>query len=90
MFKKTTGYIYKFIKNGKSIWVAWNDNVSEKKIVIPAIDSDYVIITDAVPVYSSGKEVTDYSNDFNVKIQPVSGAILNLLLDKIPVFIEEV
>ncbi len=54
-------YIYKFTKNGKPIWVAWNDSSAERQISISGINSTQVKVTVAVPKYSSGKEVTDYT-----------------------------
>ncbi|MFZ2970691.1 MAG: hypothetical protein WA063_06080, partial [Minisyncoccia bacterium] len=54
-------YIYKFTKNGKLIWVAWNDNSQEKQITISGISLSQIKITETVPKYETGKEVTDYN-----------------------------
>ena len=48
-------YVYKFTKNNKPIYVAWNDNTAEKTITISGITSNQVKITEAVPKYESGK-----------------------------------
>lgn len=58
-------YIYKFTKQDKPIWVAWNDN-EEPEIVQFMLDKDTkdVKITEAVPRYESGKEVKDYNTAF--------------------------
>ena len=82
-------YIYKFTKSGKPIWVAWNDNTAEKQITISGIVSNSVKITEAVPKYQTGKEVTDYSAAFNTETKSVAnGKIMITLKDK-PVFVEE-
>lgn len=82
-------YIYKFTKNGKPIWVAWNDNSGEKQITISSITSTQVKITEAVPKYESGKDVTDYSTAFNTETKSVSGGKISITLADKPVFVEE-
>jgi hypothetical protein len=80
-------YIYKFIKNGKNIWVAWNDNAEEKEVTIHNISSNQVTITDAVPKYESGKQVTDYKTAFKTEIRTVSGGKTTITLKDNPVFV---
>lgn len=82
-------YIYKFTKNNKPIWVAWNDNSGEKTITISGISSSSVKITEAVPKYESGKDVADYSTAFNTETKTASGGKITITLGDKPVFVEE-
>lgn len=82
-------YIYKFTKNNKPIWVAWNDNSGDKQITISGITSSQVKITEAIPKYDSGKDATDYNTAFNTETKTVSGGKISLTLRETPVFMEE-
>jgi hypothetical protein len=90
-------YIYKFTprlrsgqaKQGKPIWVAWNDNSREKQITITGINTNSVKITETVPKYESGKDVADYSTAFSTEIKVVSGGKITITLGDKPVFVEE-
>ena len=83
-------YIYKFTKNGKPIWVAWNDNDAEKEITIFGINSLSVKITESVPSYSSGKEVANYNTSFKTETKQTIGNALTVTLNDTPVFVEEI
>ena len=87
--EKDGGYIYKFLKNGKPIWVAWNDNDTEKQITISGINSSSVKITEAVPNYSSGKDVTNYLTAFSNKIVSAESGKVIIKIKDVPVFVEE-
>ncbi|MEK7449255.1 MAG: hypothetical protein AAB019_07195 [Planctomycetota bacterium] len=82
-------YLYKFIKNGKPILVAWNDNGAEKQITISGVVSNSVKITEAVPNKESGKEVSDYNTAFNAETKSVSGGKITLTIKDKPMFVEE-
>ncbi|OGI17822.1 MAG: hypothetical protein A3J63_03425 [Candidatus Moranbacteria bacterium RIFCSPHIGHO2_02_FULL_40_12b] len=82
-------YIYKFNNNGKNIWVAWNDNSGSQIITISGISSTQVKITEAIPKYESGKEVTNYNTAFNTETKSVSAGKITITLSGKPVFIEE-
>ena len=81
-------YVYKFTKNGKPIWVAWNDNAGEKQITISGVNSSSVKITESVPNYSSGKEVKDYATAFKTEIKQIINNKLTIILSETPVFEE--
>ncbi len=81
-------YIYEFTKQGKPIWVAWNDNPSSEQIIISGIGSAQAKVTEAIPEYESGKEVTDYSTAFKSEAKSVENDELILTLEDIPMFIE--
>lgn len=82
-------YIYKFMKNGKQTWVAWNDNSENKQIAISGIILSKVKITEAVPKYEFGKNVMDYSTAFNTDIKTPSNGKISITLTDKPVFAEE-
>lgn len=82
-------YVYKFTKSNKSIWAAWNDNSASKQISISGISSGSVKITEAIPKYDSGKNVTDYSTAFNTETKTVSEGKISITLGDKPVFVEE-
>lgn len=82
-------YIYKFTKQGKPIWVAWNDNLESKTISISGITSNQVKITEAVPKYESGKEVTDYNSAFSIETKTLQNNKISITLGDVPVFVEE-
>lgn len=82
-------YAYKFMRGDKPIWVAWNDNDDEKKIIISGVNSPSVKITEAVPNYSSGKEVTNYNTAFKTENKQTNNGKLTITLGKTPVFVEE-
>lgn len=90
MQEKDGIYIYKFIKNNKSVWVAWNDNDGQKKeITISDVKTNQVKLTEAVPNVSAGKNVKDYKNAFNMANKNVSNGSVKIWLDDMPVFLEE-
>jgi len=82
-------YIYKFTKQGKPIWVAWNDNKEEKQITVSDIGSDKVKITEAVPKYQSGKDVKDYNAAFTTETKSTSNGKVTITFKDTPMFIEE-
>jgi len=83
-------YVYKFTKQGKSIWVAWNDNAQEKEIAISDISVKQVKIIEAVPKYESGKEIEDYNTAFKTYAKAVMDSNVKISLGDIPVFVEDI
>ena len=82
-------YIYKFTKNGKPIWVAWNDNADSKTVNLNVGNIASIKVIEAVPKYASGKEVTDYNSAFNTESKTVQGGLMSLTLKDVPLFIKE-
>ncbi|MDP1853611.1 MAG: hypothetical protein Q8L26_05365 [Candidatus Omnitrophota bacterium] len=82
-------YIYKFTKGGKPIWVVWNDNSKSQTVILNVGSIDSVKITEAVPKYELGKDVSDYSSVFNTETKSVSGGSVSITLGDKPVFVEE-
>ena len=81
-------YVYKFMKNGKPIWVAWNDNDGEKQVTISGINSSSLKITEAVAKYETGKEVEDYNTAFSTKTASVENGKATIKIKDKPLFIE--
>ena len=86
-------YAYKFMNNGKPIWVAWSDSGSGQ-VIINGISSDYVKITDAVPYFDDGLILNtsgvNYPNFFNTETKTVSGGEVTITLEESPIFVEEI
>lgn len=81
-------YVYKFTKQGKPIWVAWNDSSQDEQITISGVTSTQVKITEAVPKYETGKNVTDYNTAFKTETKNVQNGKIMLTLSNVPVFVE--
>ena len=73
-------HIYKFIVNGKPLWVAWNDDGQSRDVVIPASAS--VSVIRAIPVRNE-------NNDIEFKAETVVSKQdgLHITLNRTPVFI---
>ena len=69
--------------------MAWNDKKEKREIVISGISSSEVKVTEAVPKYASGKDVTDYDTAFNTYIQVPKDGKVTITLGDVPVFVEE-
>lgn len=87
-------YVYKFVKNGKSIWVVWNENKNEHSITL-TLDKDIknIRIIESVPKYQSGKEVADYNIAFtesDVNIPEGNLSETDIKLKGIPVFVQKI
>ena len=92
-------YVYKFIKGGKEIFVAWWDyfqdqaypEQKEKQFVLAARSGAKIEITEAVPRLSSGKEVeaSDYKAYFNRETIKVDKGKALITLGENPIYIEE-
>lgn len=72
--------IYRFNKNGKQIWAAWNDNPEEKKITLQNIDSDQVRVVDVIPQREDG-------GGFREETVRVQKGTASFMLGAIPVLI---
>ena len=82
-------YVYKFMNNGKPIWVAWNDG-TQQTITLDVGNINSVKITEAVPDAESGAELdeNDYPDFFNIEIKSVSNGKVSITLGESPVFVE--
>lgn len=87
--EKNGVYVYKFTKQGKSIWVTWNDNKERRKVTISKIKSKKVRVTEAVPRYDTGYEVEAYDSAFRTRETSIKAKRISLKLKSTPTFIEE-
>lgn len=89
-------YTYKFIRNGKPIHVTWWDYFNDstytqgktKTVSLTGLQGNSVLITEAVPKFASGKDVTDYSTAFRKETLNVTNGTVTLNLGESPVFAE--
>lgn len=79
-------YIYKINKNGKNLWIAWSENKQPEKIKVSDFSTGKVTVTESVPSFKTGAEVSDYSRAFNSYVKS-SGEYITL--SDQPVYIEE-
>lgn len=89
-------YIYRFIKNNKPIYVAWWDYFNDatytqgktKQVSLTGLQGNSALITEAVPKFASGKDVTDYNTAFKTETKSVAGGQVTVTLGDSPVFVE--
>lgn len=82
-------HIYKFTKGDKPVFVAWNDNNETRDVQIDGLTAASAKITESIPKYETGKEMTDYNAAFNTRIESVQSGKITIGLKDVPVFIEE-
>jgi hypothetical protein len=88
--------IYRFIKNGDPVFVVWWDYFNDptyipgmaKQAVITDVQGSAAVLTEAVPIFASGEEVTDYNTAFRANILMVKNGTVSLNLRETPVFVE--
>ncbi|MBI3569752.1 MAG: hypothetical protein HY082_01420, partial [Gammaproteobacteria bacterium] len=89
-------HVYKFVKNGKAIYVAWWDYFNDpaytrgkaKPVTITGLQGSTATVTEAVPRFSSGAEVTDFNTAFNKGTLSIVNGTVTLTLGENPVFVE--
>ena len=79
-------FIYKVNKNGKNVWIAWSENKNSEKIKVSDFSNEQVTVTESVPVYNTGSEISDYSKAFNSSIKFPTELIK---LSDEPLYVEE-
>ena len=88
-------HLVRFEKETGPVWVAWDDREIAcittpcgRQVTIPGIDASAVRMTEAVPMFATGKEVTDYATAFNTQTIAVSNGTATFIVGKEPVFVE--
>ncbi len=89
-------YLFKFMKNGNPLYVAWWDYFNDpsyamgktRSISLSGLQGVSAVVTEAVPKFATGVEVTDYATAFNTQTVMVSSGSVTLTLNENPVFIE--
>ena len=85
--QKDGAYIFKFLKSGKPVWVAWSEERGLKEATISGIPSKQAKIT-RLGQYGSGKDVASYEGAFRIEVRPVVNRQINIELGDSPQFIE--
>jgi hypothetical protein len=89
-------YIFQFTKDGRPLYVVWWDYFNDpmysegttREAVITGIQGNGALVTEAVPLFLSGKEVTDYTTAFRTYTLSISDGTLAFTLGAIPLFVE--
>ncbi|MBU4315476.1 hypothetical protein KJ673_03695, partial [Patescibacteria group bacterium] len=82
-------YVYKFTRSSGPVWVAWTDNESDAQVTISGVNAEGALITEAIPSYESGLEVTNYAAAFSSRTYAVSGGEVAITISsRSPVFVE--
>ena len=89
-------YIYKFLKNGHPVYVAWWDYFNDGSytpgktisVTLSGLSGTTAVVTEAVPKFGTGAEVGDYSAAFNKSAVTITGGTASLTLGDSPVFVE--
>ncbi len=72
-------YVFKVLRAGRPVWIAWNDNRGGAQYLIKDVPYKRVSVTDVVPANGS----------FNTEIMNVEGRTLRLNLTERPLIIED-
>ena len=89
-------YIFKFIKQGAPVYVAWWDYFNDPsytpgktmQVSLSGLQGTAAVITEAVPKFSAGVEVTDYSTAFSTSMLTISNGSVMVDLGDSPVIVE--
>ena len=89
-------YIYKLMKNGKAVYAAWWDYFNDGSytpgktisVTLSGLNGTSAVVTEAVPKFATGAEVTEYSSAFNTGTVALSGGTATLTLGDSPVLVE--
>lgn len=91
-------YVYKFARHGQNVLVAWWDFFADetypskkaRKVVLTGMDTVRMEMTEAIPGFSSGKEVNsrDYKASFKTNTFKVHKGEVSITLSENPVYLE--
>lgn len=89
-------YIYRFIRNSKPVHVAWWDYFNDpayiqgmtKQATITGLTGGTATMTEAVPMFSSGRDVTDFNTAFRKEALNVINGAVTLNLGSNPAFVD--
>jgi hypothetical protein len=93
VYAQNNVYAYKFLKQGQPIWVVWwdywNEPTQTTKAVTLQTGAGQFKITEAVPQYETGQQVTSYTTAFNTGGVTANSGQMTIALGQSPVYIEE-
>lgn len=89
-------FIFKFTRNNAPVYVAWWDYFNEpsfsvgsvKQVPLTGLTGSTATVTEVVPMFSSGSEVTDYATAFRTENLGVTEGTITLILGDSPVIVE--
>ncbi|MBI5545936.1 MAG: hypothetical protein HY901_18760 [Deltaproteobacteria bacterium] len=81
-------YVFRVLKDGRPVWIAWNDGPQARSASLSVGAVGTVRITEAVPRHSSGKEVSDLGTAFRTESKVPQSRQVALDLTSVPVFVE--
>jgi len=89
--------IYKFVKYGKPIFVAWWDYLGDPtyspgktlSVSLTGLEGAAASVTEAVPRFATGAEVTTYSTAFRKVTLAVSNGTVRLSLGDSAIFVQQ-
>ena len=89
-------FIYRITKNGNALYVAWwdyfNDAAYEpgktRTVSLSGLGGSAAVVTETVPRYGTGAEVTDYSTAFVTSTLTTKDGSIAMSLGQAPVFVE--
>jgi hypothetical protein len=89
-------HIFKVVRNSATTYVAWWDYFKEpsfapgntQTISLAGVPGNSVLVTEAIPRFSTGKDVTDYATAFSAQRLSTSNGTVTLVLNEHPVFVE--
>ena len=89
-------YAFQFTNKttGRKVYVAWYDywnspSQTTKEVTIPVGLNGKVKITEAIPKYELGRDVTSYATAFNTGVVNVANGAVAIRLGQSPVYVEE-
>ncbi len=89
-------HFYRFTKNGKPVYVAWWDYFNDPaytygkttQVTLSGLQGTSAVLTEVVPRFATGAEVSDYSVAFNRSTRTISSGSVTLSLGDSPVVVE--
>ncbi len=90
-------YLFRVLRDERPIYIAWWDYFDEpgytpgdtKTITLAGLSGTAVTVTDLVPDYTDGSQVSDYAEAFTVTTYPVSDGRVTLMVGSDPLLVEE-
>lgn len=89
-------YIFKFTRNNTPLYVLWWDYFDEplysagdtKTVTIPSVSGTSALVTEMVPKFQAGNDVTNYATAFNSQTISISGGTASFTIAENPVIVE--
>ncbi|MBI5623634.1 MAG: hypothetical protein HY924_07650 [Elusimicrobia bacterium] len=82
-------HAYKFTRNGRPVWAAWNDGGQDAVLAIAGVATTCALVTEAVPFVDAGSGVSDYSNAFSMRTAGVLDGSVSVSVSSLaPVYVE--